>query len=555
MELTPQFRQWFVDNKGVDKDATDEEFQKATASALMDGSLAPEKFKELTTTKQDEQVGTFQKMMTGLQGSMDKLATILTEKEDSKEVVETDQKDADKKNTDAETKEVVAEKKMTQRQPTRLEKALIDIGSPNMVGGDDEKDSTSLRIKSAAEQYDSTKTTLIYPKTTKSGRPHPLADSPVMDQGRKLDSSSELDKALAGVWMKFQIYSVTPKFGGNSQAAWHRLNDHEKSLLAHLVEDGQWDNSNDHRPGQSKGYLGINGGRGIKTLIDDATSGGLEAAPIVFDDMVIEAPLLYGELAPLVNMVPLSRGRRVEGVATGRVTGSWGGVDATAINLFDTTSYVTAFDTTIFRWEGAVKLGLDFLSDTPIDFSSHLTRQYGERLLEDLDDVIATGNGTTQPEGVMSKSGTTTVTWSGATSISNYESLRFSVAKPELRGPTGRTAVFCGTETSYQRCRAIPVGGSDARRLFGQDHFGPGAGGYSFGGASFRINESLTNQQIFYAVLGRYRMYRRKGFSMRTSTEGDTLIRRNEMLIVAMARYGGQLERGACAGVVTDAPS
>lgn len=35
----------------------------------------------------------------------------------------------------------------------------------------------------------------------------------------------------------------------------------------------------------------------------------------------------------------------------------------------------------------------------------------------------------------------------------------------------------------------------------------------------------------------RYRMYHRRGLAMRSSTEGDTLIRRNEMLLVAMARY------------------
>jgi len=48
-------------------------------------------------------------------------------------------------------------------------------------------------------------------------------------------------------------------------------------------------------------------------------------------------------------------------------------------------------------------------------------------------------------------------------------------------------------------------------------------------------------------------MYRRKGLAVRTSTEGDTLIRNNELLIVAMARYGGQLERAACAAITTTA--
>ena len=63
----------------------------------------------------------------------------------------------------------------------------------------------------------------------------------------------------------------------------------------------------------------------------------------------------------------------------------------------------------------------------------------------------------------------------------------------------------------------------------------------------YRINESFTNAQIVYAVLGRYRMYVRRGLTLRASTEGQTLIRLNELLISVTARYGGQLERGAAA--------
>jgi len=364
-----------------------------------------------------------------------------------------------------------------------------------------------------------------------------------------MDKTTDLGMACAGVWAKFQLMSTTNKLAGNSQLAFAKLTDHEKSLLCHMTEEMDWDTSSDGKPSRSKGFE-FNGARGIKALIDDTTSGGLEAAPIVFDDKIIETPLLYGELYPMVNVVPLSRGRRIEGVNTGTVTGSWGGYDDTAISLFNTASYVAAFDTTIYRWQGSVRLGLDFLSDTPIDFGSHITRQYGERLLEDLDDVIAVGNGTTQPEGVMNKSGTTSVAFSNTTTLGNYESLRFSVPKVE-HGPTVKSsACFIGTETSYGRAKGIPVGAADARRLGGMDY-----DDYRWMQRPYKINESLTNRQIAYVIFARYRMYRRKGFTVRTSTEGDTLIRNNEMLIVVMARYGGQLERGAVAGVVTDAPA
>lgn len=190
------------------------------------------------------------------------------------------------------------------------------------------------------------------------------------------------------------------------------------------------------------------------------------------------------------------------------------------------------------------------MSDTPIDFGQHLTSQYGERLLEDLDDVIATGNGTTQPEGVTVKTGATAVAWGGATSLGNYESLRFGVHKREHRSNLIASAVFLGNETSYQRARALPVGASDARRLGGMDY-----SSYTWMERPYKINESMANTSVAYAIMARYRMYRRRGLTIRTSTEGDTLIRANEMLLVATARYGGQMERGACIARTTTAPA
>jgi len=237
------------------------------------------------------------------------------------------------------------------------------------------------------------------------------------------------------------------------------------------------------------------------------------------------------------------------------VTGGWGGVDATPIALFATAGYVAAFDTTIFRWEGAIVIGLDFLSDTPIDFGGTITRQYGERLLEDLDDVIATGNGVNQPQGIMNAAGTTAVAFGGATTLGAYETMLFSVAKNEHKPNVKASATFCGTETSYSRARGLNVTAADQRRLGGGEAGQGDYTSYRWMGRNYAINESLANTQIFYAIMKRYRMYRRKGFTVRTSTEGSTLIRANEMLVSVTARYGGQLERGACAAVTNTAPA
>jgi len=535
MKLTKALKKWLESKGLVEAGADDDAYKKAAAEAIVSGDLTNDKLIELTTEEDDEAASAVDKRFEALEAKFDTLIDAvgnLAPKQEVEEEVE------EPKHAETETKEVetVGASKTTQ--------AISKMGGTPTEPGEP-------RVKDAIESYDSTKSAMHYPDRTRKDTPHRFAGERCTLRGRELDNPSDADKAMAGAWAKFQLYCQTPKLAGNAKQAWEIMTDHEKSLLTTLAsEKCDWDNSTDKKDFVTKGYQSETG-RGVKALIDDVVSGGLEAAPIVFDDMVISTPLLFGELYPLVNEVPLARGRRIEGVEVGQVTGSWGGVDDTAISLFNTASYVSAFDTTVYRWEGAVQIGLDFVSDTPIDFGSIITKQYGEKLLEDLDDVIAVGNGTTQPEGIMN-SGATAVAFGGATSLSNYESLRFGVGKAEHKGPVGKTAVFCGNETSYSRAIGLPVGGSDTRRVFGMNG-DTNYDGYAMMQRAYKINDTLTNQQVFYAILGRYRMYRRKGFTVRTSTEGDTLIRNNEMLIVVMARYGGQLERTACASLTTTA--
>ena len=550
MKLTKNLKKWTLTNCDVEDDASDEEILKAAGLAWANGDLTTVKLAELTKDEGANDANAFSTQLKALGDGIGELTKMIKASKEETKVEETESKEEKVEEIKGEKKVELKDEKKTEPTWHKAIKRMMNLDPPTDEAG-------NIRVKGAWEQYDSTKSALKYPEMTKAGRSHPMAGQPVMDfaeQGRVMNTPSDLDKAVAGVYAK--MLCATAQRGGSKTFGFQSLPEHDKELLYHALENMEWGGSTD-----GGDFADIKGRRLTpreqKDIIDDAASGGLEAAPIVFDDQVIQAPLLNGELFPLVNQIPLDRGRRIEGVATGTVTGGWGGVDATAVGLFATAGYITAFDTTVYRWEGAIRIGLDFLSDTPIDFGAHVTAQYGERLLEDLDDVVATGNGTTQPEGVINHAGVTTVAWGGATSIGNYESLRFGVAKAEHRASVKSSAVFCGTETSYQRVMALPVDATDARRLFGNGQIGGtnAYDGYTIMQRPFKINESLANTQLFYAVLARYRMYRRRGLTMRTSQEGDTLIRANEMLMVCTARYGGQMERGACAAITTTAPA
>ncbi len=594
MRMTIALKSWLIQNSYATTESNDDELLMACGKAMGEKKLSPDTYKELTLDPQAARAHAFQSRLDRLADGLEKAINTMTGVK-SAEQITAEKEAADKAAADKAAADQAA------AAAAEAEKSAVPGGTKDFkpgqskflqmlgrIGGMEDGD-ISVRVKSVKEAYSHTKSTLCFPTKTAGGKGHPLAGMPVRDFSagdgsisRTLDHCSDFEKAVAGAWAQYQIATLNRASNnqsmhckGSKSLAWQALPQHQKDLLLHAMNDMSWCGYSGADKGMaSSGRWGVSDrdseyadivNRGLMegekaALIDDAVSGGTEAVPIVFDDMIVSTPILHGELFPLVNLVPLDRGRRIQGARAGIVTSSWGGVDDSQVLLFDTAAYVSAFDTTIYRWQGAITVGLDFLSDTPIDFAQFLTNQYGEVMLRDLDTVCAIGDGTTQPEGVMNKSGTTSVAFGGVTSsLGNWESLRFSVHKREHLPNLMPTAVFCSTEVTYYRTMATPVGTNDARRLFTTYEL-PNYDGYTWMGRPFKISgasgqasPSMTNAQAFYAIMGRYRMYRRRGLTMRNSVEGDTLIRRNEMLLVAMARFGGQMERGACAAVTTTA--
>ena len=591
MRVTQKLKAWLVAEKLIQEDATDEECKEGAAKAMVEGKLTGEKFVALSKDPDAERALALDAKLDKMADVLEKAVGALTARRKQDEDL-LKPKPGDEGEEKAEEvvcpecgwkgplpgdgkcpncgAEIVAGKAVEvyptgkpkippQPQGTAgaSPKSVVKAGGSRLaklfrIGGslDDWSDA---RVKEAAEMYSDTKSAMVHQERTRGGRLNPLAGQPVRDftgEGRTLMSPSDRDKAIVGAWGQFLCQTARVR---SKTIAWAQMPQHQKELILHAMENMDWGGSTeggDYHDIDRRKLAGLE----QKALIDDATSGGVEAVPIVFDDMIVATPILNGEFFPLVNQIPLDRGRRIQGARAGIVTSEWGGIDDTAVTLFNTASYVSAFDTTVYRWQGSIWIGLDFLSDTPIDFAQFLTEQYGDVFLAEMDKVVCVGNGTTQPEGVMTKAATSAVTFAGTTTIGGYESLRFGVHKREHLPNLVKTAVFGGTDTSWQRACAIPVGAADARRLFSVNQIG-NYDGYTLMGRPYKVSTAMTNQQLFYAILGRYRMYRRRGFTIKNSMEGDTLLRRNELLMVCMARYGGQLERGACAAITTDAPA
>ncbi len=291
----------------------------------------------------------------------------------------------------------------------------------------------NIRVKGADERYDETRYAVKHAKT----------GQPVFDPvyGRECTSQSEASKARAGVFLKH----LANKAGVVSDP----LTEHEKGLLADVVEKSSWCG----RVGE-EWHDELRGDHRVKALLDDAHSGGINVVPVEFDADLITFPLLHGELYPHVDIKPVPRGRRIEGGSIGTPSITWGGGDNTEIGLFDTTDLVDDFNTTIFAVDAAIEVGRDFLSDSPAAVGETLTGLLGERLQAELDRVIALGNGTVEPEGILTAAGVSTVNSdngaAGPVTLNDFETLLFTVGKQYRRAAF--RPMWLSNDTSYRSC-------------------------------------------------------------------------------------------------------
>ena len=463
------------------------------------------------------------------------------------------------------------------------EKAMV-LGAD--AGGSQGGDDRYVRVKSVIERYDDTRTAATWDKSGNEFLRKGFAGQSVtahVEGAGPLDMPTKRSLAISGAYFK---YLINKQCNEERRAVpWQfKMTEHDCQLVEYALRECQFTGPVGYGGSPAKSISDV--GRDTdqaqhwcdyaempeqyrekalshlpdwyrtKTILDDATSGGLEAVPIEFDAAVILTPLLSGELFPLVNITPVTR-RRIEATAIGNPTIGWGTAEGTSVSLFDTTSYISAFDTTIYPVTGALDYGRDFASDSPLAIGMIIQQRYGEVFKQEMDNVIANGNGTNRPEGLFVASGVSTLNSAGgagtAPQVGDYEGLQFGIGKAFLQEagiPPNSRAVFLGTQTSYQRARSIPVDSSnDARRIFGQGN----QMNYRLMDFRYAINSSAGNAKIGYFCLNRYRLYRRQGLEVRIVNDDRESVLKNTELIAVRARFGGGLEHSSAGVKIEDA--
>ena len=407
-------------------------------------------------------------------------------------------------------------------------------------------EAVKVRVKSAVESYDASRTKAFFPSTVRkdgTGMAHPKAGQPATFGAEHLQSPSQLDKAVIGAYVKWVINSQTNELPSNL-----KMTDHDRDLIGYALHNMTWSGTI-----KSKGEMDVKRAKLTefqqKALLDDTLSGGIEITPSVFDDAIILYPLLHGELFPYVNLKP-TNARRVKSGSMQNPVITSGTSEGAPIVPIDTSSFFKGFDTPIFPASGAMQIGLDFEEDSPVDFGALLIQQFQEVALAKFDYWVAQGSGYNEPLGLLNTPGVTVLSsdngLAGPATVSDYEALMFGVAK-QYRAQANAVLAYISNDTTYVRSRGIKVGVTDQRRVFGMDHQN-----YMTLGRPHKIMNGIANSQAAFANLFRYRMYQRAGTTVRVETAGRTLALANSKLLVVRMRFGGQMEDAAAMSMIND---
>ncbi len=539
----------------VKDDASDDEVKAAGTKAVADGSLTFEKMLELQSQPSDQSI-VLERLGSIIGGAVKQAVDPLMARIDGLEKAQSESaKNADPlllKATDLLNRLNPIEPKKEgdggEVDPISvLSKGIENRGEGNPLSGN----SGGPNVKKASDRYSASTSQAFYPEVDNRGHKHAFGGMPFKVFGRPVDLPSERQMAQAGAIMKRRLLKQMGKS--------HLLSEHDLQLSEEGVRElkfsGEWETPDGiyiydgHKLSDfhTKTIFGTPGG--------DA-SGGENVIAQVLETELIRKALLFGEIAPYVDMRSINQGSNVDTPTFVNLTISSGTYESTSISAQSTSSLLSKLNSPFFAAVGAIKLGRDFISDSSVNVMQSINDSYAETLQKWLDEQIVLGDGTTEPLGIFNSSGATATTPISNASPSptgwdvvDLENMVRAVGK-QYRSNQSPSVRWLSNDTTYFRVRGIRLSTSDERRIFGLTHED-----YRVLNRPWSVQNTMTNAQVAFGDLSKYRLWRRLGMEMRVSDQGQTLMLENSILVMLRSRWAGRLLIGEAFATMTSAPS
>lgn len=378
---------------------------------------------------------------------------------------------------------------------------------------------------------------------------HPKTGQTIYKNDLSVELPSEREHALMGAYFLNMAHQSRIKGA-------RPMTDHELDLLNELANDHEWCGTvgGDNGVYHTRTKLAHAMGRKATDFIATSVSGGDGLVPYFFDQDIVTYPLLFGELAPMVDMRELGTSNQAITPRIGNITSAWNGSEGSgsAISLFTTDALSDKLTSNVYNLVMAITPGRDLLSDSVVNIGSELTKLMGVEHAHQLDKVVAMGDGTTQPKGLTNTTGTGTVSATNATAgpflPADFNSMVSGLPK-QYRDKNDPKICWVMNDATWFRIHNIKTGISgDNRQLYGYQ-----LENYSFLGRDVKISNDLAANNLFFGKLDLYRMWRRLGLQIEMTDDGKTNRLNNELLITARGRYAGQFTDGAGIVVMSNA--
>lgn len=560
--VTPALKEHLVKSFGLKADASDEDAQKLAAAKFASGELTADKIKELSVAgakdKAAELADTIaSKTASAVSGALAGPLAAIADALKGKSAPEPEVKEV-KVETEPSTVEFQKQMKAWEEKLDALAaKQVENAGSGKAfdilklgAGLPKEDSPEGIRVKQVIERYSTLTVKAV--RNCKTTHPEHKIVRKHGSHGEPLDMPNELSKALGAVWFKFMIGGIKGMTENDMAILKYILHKEKFIIHGNDADEGAVNPTHIKAPRLLDAKEIHDMVTKATVVIGDATSGGSYATPEFFDTNFILLPILGGELAPLCNIVDVPRGLSAQGFTMGNPSWTSGSTEGTAITAFTTDSFLGNHDFTFFRAAGAIKFGLNFLEDATPGILDATMGRIMAKAGEWLDEQVAIGDGTTEPEGIFTASGTSNVTIATATTgpyvLADFTELLFALAKAYRYAFDKSKLAFVMTDQTYYLVRSIATGVTgDTRLVFGMD-----IEDYKlFNHPVAIVATGLTNDQFAFMQCGGYRLYRRQGPKFRQTAEGITNFLANQMVLAYDMRYGGGLDRGGYAAVET----
>jgi HK97 family phage major capsid protein len=202
----------------------------------------------------------------------------------------------------------------------------------------------------------------------------------------------------------------------------------------------------------------------------------------------------------------------------------------------------------VFEW------GIDFESDATPNYMANVIAQIGDESLRWLDEQIAIGDGTTEPQGLFvgttTAVGTVSSHTAGSMSYADIVQLAFGIDKAHRNAFGGSFTRFVMKDSQYKQLWQVATGVTgDARPVFANPTFQWKS--YQLGDYPVSVQNNITTGNLALVNLRGYRMYRRQGISFLQEESGRTLRLLHERMLMARMRWGGQMTLAGYVGEMT----